>query len=184
MSSDASSHVLHAARLVLERAPAADAADSVVETWGRYTVQLLVRSLSPVALRQLNSFKDGLKDTRPEFLLLPEVISIIDLLQNRVDARRRVAWLVWGGNWLPGTVIKQCLSQLHASANDFFPPPPPPPEIDESAKSDTVGSDLEMEYNSDIPRGASPDMLTSIAKCTMAPNEVASHLSSLVGSLD
>jgi hypothetical protein len=81
-------------------------------------------------------------------------------------------------------VIKQCLSQLHASTNDSFPPPPPRHEIDESAKSDTVGSDLEMEYGSDMPRGASPDMLTSIAKRTMAPNEVASHFSCLVGSLD
>ncbi|OAX34243.1 hypothetical protein K503DRAFT_869048 [Rhizopogon vinicolor AM-OR11-026] len=107
---DASSHILHAARLLLGRAPTTDAADGVVEKWGRYVVELL----------------DGLKAKQPEFLSLPEVISVIDLLQDIVDARRDVSWLVWGGDWLPGTVIEQCLSRLPAAVNDSTLPPPPP----------------------------------------------------------
>ena len=42
MSSDASL-ILHPVRLLLEGAPATDAADTVVEKWGKYVVQLLVR---------------------------------------------------------------------------------------------------------------------------------------------
>ncbi|OJA10085.1 hypothetical protein AZE42_07289 [Rhizopogon vesiculosus] len=106
---DASSHILHATRLLLGRAPTTDAADGVVEKWGRYVVELL----------------DGLKARRPEFLSLPEVISVIDLLQDIVDARRNVSWLVWGGDWLPGTVIEQCLSRLPAAVNDSTLPPLP-----------------------------------------------------------
>ncbi|OJA10010.1 hypothetical protein AZE42_13012, partial [Rhizopogon vesiculosus] len=73
MSSDASLYILHAARLLLGRAPTADAADDVVEKWGSLVVRLL----------------DGLKAKRPEFLSLPEVISVVDLLQDIADARRR-----------------------------------------------------------------------------------------------
>ncbi|OAX32337.1 hypothetical protein K503DRAFT_870211 [Rhizopogon vinicolor AM-OR11-026] len=57
MPSDASWNVLHAVRLLLEGAPAADATDTVIEKWGRYVVKLL----------------NGLKARQPEFLSLPKV---------------------------------------------------------------------------------------------------------------
>lgn len=37
-----SSDISHAVQLLIERAPAADAADDVVERWGIYVVKLLV----------------------------------------------------------------------------------------------------------------------------------------------
>ncbi|OAX32338.1 hypothetical protein K503DRAFT_776767 [Rhizopogon vinicolor AM-OR11-026] len=100
MPSDASWNILHAVRLLLEGAPAADATDAVIEKWGRYVIKLL----------------NGLKARQPQFLSLPEVVSVISLLQDLADGRLRVAWLAWGGDWLPGTVIEQCLSQLPAAA--------------------------------------------------------------------
>jgi hypothetical protein len=125
--SDASSHILRAARLLLDRAPTADAADAAVEKWGRYVVKLLVRSLIvSITFRLLIFSKDGLKARQPEFLSMPDIIPLIDLLQDLADARLRVAWLAWGGDWLPGTVIEQCLSQLPAAVvKDSALPPPP-----------------------------------------------------------
>ncbi|OAX34244.1 hypothetical protein K503DRAFT_460978 [Rhizopogon vinicolor AM-OR11-026] len=112
---DSSSHILLAARLLLKRAPAADAADDVVEKWGRHVVKLL----------------NGLEARQPEFLSLPEVLSVINLLQDLADARLRVAWLAWGGDWLPGTVIEQCISRLPPATattnNDSTPASTPSP---------------------------------------------------------
>ncbi|OJA19803.1 hypothetical protein AZE42_10736 [Rhizopogon vesiculosus] len=117
MPSDASWNILHAVRLLLEGAPAADATDAVIEKWGRYVVKLLVlNAIVSAAIRLLTSSKNGLKARQPEFLSLPEVVSVISLLQDLADGRLRVAWLAWGGDWLPGTVIEQCLSQLPAAA--------------------------------------------------------------------
>ena len=84
----------------------------------------------------LTSRKNGLKDRRPEFLLLPEVVSVINLLQTLADARLRVDWLAWGGDWLPGTVIERCLSQLSAAnINDSTRPPRTPPSLPAAAVS-------------------------------------------------
>ena len=56
---------------------------------------------------------------------LPEVVSIIHLLQDIADVRLKIAWLAWGSDWLPGTMIEQCLFQLPvATASDPAPPPP------------------------------------------------------------
>ncbi|OAX35198.1 hypothetical protein K503DRAFT_773731 [Rhizopogon vinicolor AM-OR11-026] len=154
-SSDASPHILRAARVLIERAPAADAADGVVETWGGYVVQLL----------------DGLKERQPESLSLPMVVPLINLLQNRVDARLRVAWLAWGGDWLPGTMIKQCLSRLPAAAAaDGYAPTA---EVDESAKSDTTIKDVIMAYDDLDSNNTSTSMSTSRTKRTTTHNKAS-----------
>ncbi|OAX34880.1 hypothetical protein K503DRAFT_774069 [Rhizopogon vinicolor AM-OR11-026] len=142
MSSDASSHILHAARLLLGRAPTADAIDGVVEKWEILVVRLL----------------DGLKAKRPEFLPLPEVISVADLLQDIADARRRVAWLEWGGDWLPGTMIEQCLSQLDVAANDSAPPPPP-------------ATQTPLHVVTTLPRVTAVPALVSMAAINLGPTE-------------
>lgn len=114
-----------------------------------------------VSFRVLISPKNGLKARQPEFLSLPEIVSVIDSLQDLADARLKVAWLAWGGDWLPGTMIEQCLSQLPIPAtNDSALPPPTPP---------TPSTRTSLQEVAALPR------MTVLAAAMPAPVSVADH---------
>jgi hypothetical protein len=123
----------------------------------------------------------------------------MNILQNRVDVRQRVAWLAWGGNWLPGTMIKQCLSRLPVApaANNSLPPPTETSlpavtagktELDKSAECDCpLDRDMVFDLFWDRPldmgfgpldsSGASTSISTASTKRTTALNEVSVALS-------
>ena len=123
-------------------------------------------------------------------LLLPEVVSVIHLLQDIVDVRLKIAWLAWGRDWLPGTVIEQCLFQLPVTtASDPAPPLPHTPvsitavnlgPAKESHKSHTPGTAVKTvapatAFVAAPDHGPEKEFNATYTAKRTAPNEVTSH---------